>query len=64
MIDASHMDTIPLKAQVHAHTGIVLRYATPEIQRNQVWPDETYYVCLEGETAQRTFNRSSLVVLP
>lgn len=61
VIDVSRMDTIPLKAQIHARPARVIRYATPEIAARQVWTDETYAVCIDGETAERMIDRASLV---
>jgi hypothetical protein len=31
--------------------GRVLEYATPDIQKRQIWPTESYYVRLECDTA-------------
>lgn len=66
MIDASFLDFTPLRAQIHGRTAIVLRYATAEIQRRQVWTEETYFVRLESDApgVERCIDRSSLVVLP
>jgi hypothetical protein len=65
MIDASDMDAIPLRSQIHARSGVVLRYATPEIQARQVWTDETYAVVLDDDdaTMERMMGRNRLVVL-
>lgn len=66
VVDASHLDTIPLKAQIHGRVAVVLAYATPDIQRRQVWTAESYYVRLEDDApnVQRVMDRASLVVLP
>lgn len=66
VVDASHLDAIPLKAQIHGRTAIVLRYATDEIARRQVWTHESYFVRLEDDRAdvERVMDRASLVVLP
>jgi hypothetical protein len=31
--------------------GTVLAYATPDIQRRQIWPEESYYVRLDCDTS-------------
>ncbi len=39
--------------------GAVIGYATPDIQRRQVWPEESYYVRLDCDTPDslgRTFS--------
>lgn len=66
VVDASHLDAIPLKAQIHGRPAIVLRYATAELARRQVWTAETYYVRLEDDRpdVERIMDRTSLVVLP
>jgi hypothetical protein len=46
--------------------GTVVGYATPEIQRRQVWPEESYYVRLDCDTPDsigRVFNVDRLRVV-
>jgi hypothetical protein len=63
-------DTICILGGYNANTrdrgapGKVISYATPEIQRNQVWPTESYRILLDGETCARTISRSDFVVVP
>jgi hypothetical protein len=43
--------------------GTVLGYATPDIQRRQVWPTESYYVrldCDAPDSVGRVFDRDRL----
>jgi hypothetical protein len=43
--------------------GLVLGYATPELQRRLIWPRESYWVRLECDTpdsAGRLFDRERL----
>lgn len=43
--------------------GVVLSYATPTIQERQVWPEESYYVTLDGDNGVRVVSRSQLRVI-
>ena len=43
-------------------TGVVVGYATPEIQERQIWPTESYYVSLDGEDGIRVLDREALEV--
>lgn len=46
--------------------GTVLGFATPDIQRRQVWPEESYYVRLDCDTPDsigRVFNLDRLRVI-
>lgn len=46
--------------------GTVVAFATPDIQRRQVWPEESYYVRLDCDTPDsigRVFNVDRLLVV-
>jgi hypothetical protein len=48
---------------VHNRVGLILRYATPDLQANQVWTAESYYVRVEGDPAGavRVLDRANLI---